>query len=818
MSRRLGLGICLGVAAFFFADVLLTSRTLLPAGHLEQAEPWKSFAEGDPGRPAQHDLIFQFYPWALEFKRAVSNGEFPLWNPSNFLGTAFFANPQTALLFPLTWLHLLLPLEHSFSWFLLGKLVLALTGMYLWLLQRNVVPMAALAGSLIFSLSMHTVVSLPFPYSSVTVLLPWVMLSAGRLWRKATARSVVELALVMALIVFAGQPQSALASFLLVGLTGLVWAWQTSSGSRLLLLASAFLLAGLLSAVQWLPSMAFVSETMVSEGPRIIRSGFAYAPATLLGFLIPDFFGSMLREDFWGFPGYHDAAFYSSAVALVLAPFGLASQCRRRATRPLLVIAIALPIILGMRPFDWLLDLPGFDLIRRSKLVPLLIFSLAELAALGASVLMAESRRERSKRLVSLAGWCLFWILLGAVGLLWFQPFLDVLDRDGHTALAAAAAATLVAVAAAFIIGLPRRWLGPGLLCLLLLDLGLRSYPLNARGGAHPLYRHNPITRLLEPKGDLSRLRGYAFGNVFPPNSNLAYGFDDIRGYDVMTPQRLLRYMQAIDPELGNVLPRLSRADTESIHTQTRMVEVVKAALAAEGEPLRRYLERDSYPSVAARKVVNARLFLLLQPDFVVAARPISIPGLIEAPPVGRLHIYRNPGAVPARLYTDWKRCSAAEALGCLEKVDPAGTAIIETDLPVSPGNLQTRFGGSEQGRLQVRRIESGRHRKLYQVVAEVPSVLVEFNRYSSGWEARLADGSLLEIFPANYLFRGVFLPAGEHRVEFLYRPRSFRFGLGLSLIGLVTGAFLFLVGKTTGPGLSEGSRQNRVERNLRRQ
>ena len=34
-------------------------------------------------------------------------------------------------------------------------------------------------------------------------------------------------------------------------------------------------------------------------------------------------------------------------------------------------------------------------------------------------------------------------------------------------------------------------------------------------------------------------------------------------------------------------------------------------------------------------------------------------------------------------------------------------------------------------------------------------------------------------------MFRGLFLPAGEHEVAFHYRPRSVRLGLALSLLGL---------------------------------
>ena len=58
------------------------------------------------------------------------------------------------------------------------------------------------------------------------------------------------------------------------------------------------------------------------------------------------------------------------------------------------------------------------------------------------------------------------------------------------------------------------------------------------------------------------------------------------------------------------------------------------------------------------------------------------------------------------------------------------------------------------------------------------------------GWEAAV-DGSPQPIVTANYLFRAVRVPAGPHRVEFAYRPRSVR--LGLIATGLGWGFVLVL-------------------------
>jgi uncharacterized membrane protein YfhO len=50
------------------------------------------------------------------------------------------------------------------------------------------------------------------------------------------------------------------------------------------------------------------------------------------------------------------------------------------------------------------------------------------------------------------------------------------------------------------------------------------------------------------------------------------------------------------------------------------------------------------------------------------------------------------------------------------------------------------------------------------------------------GWRAWL-DGAPMPISRANYLYRAVFVSAGDHQVVFSYQPLSFWLGLAISLI-----------------------------------
>jgi len=74
-----------------------------------------------------------------------------------------------------------------------------------------------------------------------------------------------------------------------------------------------------------------------------------------------------------------------------------------------------------------------------------------------------------------------------------------------------------------------------------------------------------------------------------------------------------------------------------------------------------------------------------------------------------------------------------------------------------------------------------------------------------TGWKAFI-DGNETKIYRANHGFRGILVPKGEHKIEFIYEPESFYISKYLSLsfssiimIGLIIGIVLNLRKKSAG-------------------
>lgn len=70
-------------------------------------------------------------------------------------------------------------------------------------------------------------------------------------------------------------------------------------------------------------------------------------------------------------------------------------------------------------------------------------------------------------------------------------------------------------------------------------------------------------------------------------------------------------------------------------------------------------------------------------------------------------------------------------------------------------------------------------------VTLSAPGALVLADTWYPGWRATV-DGEPVKVLRANYLFRGLLLPAGTHRILFEFQPASLARGAAISLVGLL--------------------------------
>jgi hypothetical protein len=156
------------------------------------------------------------------------------------------------------------------------------------------------------------------------------------------------------------------------------------------------------------------------------------------------------------------------------------------------------------------------------------------------------------------------------------------------------------------------------------------------------------------------------------------------------------------------------------------------------------------------------------------------------------IKIYKNRSPLPrAWLVKDFKVMDSGAMLSRMTSRDfrPGGEVLIEeypkwTNLPVPVSPFTKGGGGVSGGEVEI--LSESNNGLTLQVKVAGDNLLVLSDTYYPGWKA-FVNGKKTKIHRANYNFRAIPLPAGTHRVEFVYDPISFKLGAGVTLLGILS-------------------------------
>ncbi len=144
-----------------------------------------------------------------------------------------------------------------------------------------------------------------------------------------------------------------------------------------------------------------------------------------------------------------------------------------------------------------------------------------------------------------------------------------------------------------------------------------------------------------------------------------------------------------------------------------------------------------------------------------------------------------DPVSAPVRAWivprADWVT-SPTEAIRktTAPEFDPSEEVLLEGDPRPEVGGLGVVTALQDKGPNEV------------ELAVEAPEGgwLVLADTWYPGWTAEL-DGRATESYPAYGVMRAVWVPAGQHTVNFSYRPTTVPIGLALTLVGLAAFAYL---------------------------
>ena len=771
LTRSWPVLIILGLVVAFAFPYWAKGRVPFPADYLvNNFPPWQYFYGLPIKNSAMPDVIGQMYPFKHLVINFWKNGQVPLWNPYNFSGNPFLANYQSAVFHPANWLFFILPEIDAWSIMILMQPLLAGLFAYLFCRQLKLSQTAALLSSVAFMFCGFITVWMAYGTLSWALLwLPLVLYAIERSFQKLTGWGLILISFSLAASFFSGHFQTSLYVFL-TSLTYLVFRLLTSHRAKAFLFCLLFVLLGvLLVSVQILPTFEFYRLSIRSKALGISEIIPWHYLVTIL---VPDFYGNPVTRNDW-FGHYAEWSSFAGVIPFILALFVV---FRKR--KPVVFYFAILGLFsLILRHPTFLLDLiikvkiPVFSSSSVARINGLLSFSVAILAGFGLDQLITDLKKRKFKPLFGVALVFLI-IVLGVWGFLLIKkPF------ESQWFLVAKRNFILPSgMVVAFGILILVFWLTQNylknkkfivnnlLFLVLVAIVSLTTFdmwrfaqkwmPFDSRKHIYPQL---PILEFLGKTLGSDRLFGFVGMEMM--NYFQIQGFD---GYDPLFIQRYAEFLESAKNGKINV------SSIRGVNLQRRAQYTYQVMNLLGGRYFLHAIEDD-------RECWEFNFW--------------DYPGQFEKIYQDeKYEVYENKKALPRAFITyDYQVIQSDQAIVdrlLKQEADLSKTLVLEEEPVIveplkSPGEIPTvKFIYYRPNQVQL------------QVKTQTSGLLFLSDNYYPGWRV-LIDGKESKIYRADYTFRALVVPSGEHQVDFVYQPNSFKLGVKVSFLSL--GLVIFL-------------------------
>lgn len=698
------------------------------------------------------------------------------------------ANGSSAAYFPLTLAGMLLSLPAAFTFWAAIRLLLCLTGTWLWLTELRVSRRAALFGAVAFSFSLSMTAWLHFPQASVLCLWPWLLFTVERLRDPAAAgRAFFLLTTLLLLLPLAGHIETVASACAFTGLW-LAVRWSAGDRERTGFVATRIGLAALLalglSAFSLLPQALAIRDSnrlvlmnrpfwspILSLHPR----GPQW-PAGLLVLLLPRLFGDLVTTPM--IPGgtgvFPEMALgYFGVVGAALAALIARPGSRRPSAEKALLapLGFGLGAAIGAWPVAELASvLPGLAHMFPLRYLTWVALAGSAVAAFELDRLEKDIDRRRGAALWAIAApaAALLVVVLAYARLSPTYAAAGALSAQRHAYLLAAATLGAGAAIVAATVGRAGRFGALGVPLLILAaaaELYRQGARLNRMSDPARLYRSTPLVEFLRSRPPPFRIAGE--GTAFFPNVGVFAGLEDVRTHD---PVERRDYIEFLDATCGYD-PSAYFKSIADVGAPVLDFLNVRYLVCAAGRMAPSEKWKPVYAGSDGTVFENSRaLPRVMAPERVRSVRRTSSGLLLEA-------ASRAYGAPYRQLFRDLDFGREAIVLedgrGGFSAVSRARNGPAEVSEYAESENsasFRVRVPGGQRG-----------------------AILVTSLVQDGGWQARDEKGTPIPAGRANGPFLALAVPEGDRRIRLEYTTPGFRLGAGISLACLALGALAVL-------------------------
>lgn len=713
--------------------------------------PWSAYEEfwGPVKNGAMPDVIGQIYPWrhlAIDIWRT---GQVPLWNPYNFSGTPLLANYQSAVLFPLNILFFILPFVDAWSLLILLQPLLAGIFTYLFIRSLKISKAGNIFASISFMFCGFITTWMGYGTLGYAILfLPLSLYSIEKFYQDKKIRFLILLSLTIPLSFFAGHFQISL-YFLLFIFAYICYKYISCKDIRSLFYLALFSIFGLLLAFpQILPSIEFYSNSVRST---LFQKVEVIPWSYLATFIAPDFFGNPVTRNDW-FGAYAEWNAYVGLLPLLFAVYALLK--RKKEVIFFLVTAAVALIFAFDTPFITMLvnlHVPVLSTSAASRIIVIFSFSVAILAGFGFDQIVTDIKENRRKKIIFwLTGFIAIFLILWSIII--FKLFIPE-EKIGIARQNLILPTLLFFTTALLIITtLFRKKIILFTICYLLFAISFDMLRFITKWQAFdPKNLVFPKTTLTDYFPNISS-SSRSFGN-YGAEISAYYKLPSVEGYDPVYNKRYGEFISSLSE--GRV-----KDGERYVVSLSKNGRYTDKAVNLLGIKYIIHKVSDGRAVWAYPHWENPEQYKLIFKD-------------------GKYEIYENKNVSP-RVYlaSGYKVIKERQRIiGTLfsDNFDLAKELILEED-----PNIRLK-----EGKKTARIMNFTPNEVLIKTDSESNSILLLTDSFYPGWKAFI-DNIETKIYRADYTFKAIVVPEGEHNVKFAYEPMSFRVGVYAAIIGFI--------------------------------
>lgn len=728
----------------------------------------------------------------------------PLWNPNMGVGYPILGGIQEGIFFPLNYINFIFSSQLSWDIFFLIRIFLAGFFTYIFARKIGLGKIASCVSAIIFMFNGYTIEFLNMAHFNTEVLIPLALLGTEYFLIKRNIKSFILYSIILALTILPGMPEATFFVFLISFLWfifSLLFLHPEINKKEILkfmfFLMLANIVALLLTAVQLLPFLELLKNSFNTHS-----AGTAGLYSTTINFsfsLFSPFISNPIFSWIGGTISYVGISSFILSTITVLSLKNLSSRNKKILLFFFIFIFFMLAKCYGLFFINWIGNLPILNtLIFPKYAIPSIIFSFSIISGLELSLLINKEIKWLNIKIFCALIIILvsFFFMLHETRVLFSEnaksidSLLNIIYSNFNTHfpikipelflesnrilfnLLYLILTLFIGLILTFIFWLllisfsHKRTLFSSILIMVFIFLEFYAYALPLqRADRYDTYKKAPYLNFLESEnrknGEIFRIFAQSEKKVQPsvlyPNISSVFGLQDIRFLLALGEKRYFTFL-----EKGLKIP----------------IEEINSIRFTGDYPIPldvNYLD-----------LLNVKYFIIPKDSKISD----SIGKIVYN---NEVQIIENKNYLPRTFFVQKAVVSLQNDV--FSKLDSKDfdfekEIIIEDKLNNRPIEDNTEEFPSTNSKATITKYSDEQIN--IEVQTNISGYLVLLDQYYPGWKAYV-DGIETEIYPTDYIFRSIYLNKGNHEVEFIYKPESYKIGKWISGFTFLILIFFFL-------------------------